>query len=675
MPEQQLPSSTSGRNLGPEDIANRTFPSARKGLDSDAVRRFLVEVAAQVRELRAERAELLMSASVQREVPPSPPVAETIPDEAILTKMLGEEMTRVLQTARESAATIVSKAERHAEEVVAQAESQSRALHVDAEADAISTRDHALVDAAALIEKTKSECRDMIDEAREARRKILADLADRRRALLVQLEQVRVGKEAIAAVVESVASTVTDSIASVRSQLHDAEEHSRHAAEHAAIEFSPLPEEPGDIDALIEQVVVQIPDLETPPSAAESIPSAHVVSEARVYDIERELSRQSLESSSRLPKAASTSSKQAADVADHSPPNETPLMRTPDQTPTASQVKRTEPSSQDATKTVAPAESPLNEEDAHDANPVDELFAKIRASRESRTADAQKVLEEKANAQTKRHAVGHRRNKDQEESATGEGVEIRATDGGIELDRNAESDASAEVPGADSSEEGRASLLRAERDALLSPVALELARSMKRILREEQNLLLDALRNRKKGAALSSLLPNDAMRDRLVAAFAPNITSAFHAGGVFLGRTDVSGEGAPSDTDQVSTVSTKLATEVIDAIRARIEPSFVGDAAEEQELPEAVGAAFRDWKAARVESLAHDFAVEAFGVGEIAYAREANISLTWNLDDAGKDCPDCDDNGVAGLVNAGAPYPTGHLHPPVHPGCRCFLSR
>ena len=36
-------------------------------------------------------------------------------------------------------------------------------------------------------------------------------------------------------------------------------------------------------------------------------------------------------------------------------------------------------------------------------------------------------------------------------------------------------------------------------------------------------------------------------------------------------------------------------------------------------------------------------------------------------------CPDCEDNGLNG-PSAGEAFPTGHPHPPAHPGCRCLLA-
>ena len=38
-------------------------------------------------------------------------------------------------------------------------------------------------------------------------------------------------------------------------------------------------------------------------------------------------------------------------------------------------------------------------------------------------------------------------------------------------------------------------------------------------------------------------------------------------------------------------------------------------------------------------------------------------------------CPDCEDNGLNGPQQPEQQFPTGHMHPPAHPGCRCLLTR
>ena len=89
------------------------------------------------------------------------------------------------------------------------------------------------------------------------------------------------------------------------------------------------------------------------------------------------------------------------------------------------------------------------------------------------------------------------------------------------------------------------------------------------------------------------------------------------------------------------------------------------------ELAERVSSVYRQWRAQDLEPLARHHAVTAFGLGAFA-AYPEGTNLRWLVDDDGP-CPDCDDNALAGAVPKGQPFPTGQLHPPAHPGCRCIL--
>ncbi len=90
-----------------------------------------------------------------------------------------------------------------------------------------------------------------------------------------------------------------------------------------------------------------------------------------------------------------------------------------------------------------------------------------------------------------------------------------------------------------------------------------------------------------------------------------------------------------------------------------------------------VGSAFREWKGERIERLAGDHVVAAFSAGSIsAAAHKPTAQLEWLAvvrPPADPPCPDCEDNGLNGALRPGEAFPTGHPHPPAHPGCRCLL--
>ncbi len=95
-------------------------------------------------------------------------------------------------------------------------------------------------------------------------------------------------------------------------------------------------------------------------------------------------------------------------------------------------------------------------------------------------------------------------------------------------------------------------------------------------------------------------------------------------------------------------------------------------------VAEYVGSAFREWKGERIERLAGDHVVAAFSLGTIsAIEGEKAAQLEWVAVPGAGDahCPDCEDNGLNGSQRPGEAFPTGHAHPPAHPGCRCLLVR
>ena len=87
---------------------------------------------------------------------------------------------------------------------------------------------------------------------------------------------------------------------------------------------------------------------------------------------------------------------------------------------------------------------------------------------------------------------------------------------------------------------------------------------------------------------------------------------------------------------------------------------------------------FREWKGERIERLAGDHVVAAFSAGTLPAAERGLVrQLEWVAVSGSGDapCPDCEDNGLNGSQAPGEEFPTGHRHPPAHPGCRCLLAR
>jgi len=206
----------------------------------------------------------------------------------------------------------------------------------------------------------------------------------------------------------------------------------------------------------------------------------------------------------------------------------------------------------------------------------------------------------------------------------------------------------------------------ARRDEMLGPVVSTLVRRLKRALQDDQNDILD--RVRAGGGWGPGVLPSpDEHERRYVTAAIEHLRDAARSGSSFAG-------GKPDDAPFVDTVAGELAAAIVVPLRRRLDGAGSAvDAGDDSALVEHVGAAFREWKGARVERLAGDQALSAFSQASLAAAADAT-SLLWIVDDGGTRCPDCDDNALAGPLRRGEYFPTGHYCPPAHAGCRCLLA-
>jgi hypothetical protein len=215
-------------------------------------------------------------------------------------------------------------------------------------------------------------------------------------------------------------------------------------------------------------------------------------------------------------------------------------------------------------------------------------------------------------------------------------------------------------------EEPGRDLQLSRRDDILGPVVAMLARRLKRALTDDQNEILARLRA-EKGWSPEVLLPEAEHMQFYARASLGQLLDAARSGTVFAG-------GKPNEVVGIEDLAADLAAAIVVPLRRRLEgEGGETESGEDAALVEHVGAAFRDWKGARVERLAGDEAVAAFSRAALA-ATPSGVLLRWVVDDDGMECPDCDDNALAGPVPRGEAFPTGHPHPPAHTGCRCLLA-
>lgn len=610
--------------LHPDEIARRSFPSARRGLDQDAVRQYLEAVAAEMRQvLDREQALRRQLAEAERRA------AEPELDEQTLLRAVGAETARILQTAHDAANDVNAKAVARAAEILAEAEGilAERTAVADAEvarilegaiAEAAALTEAAREEAVALLDATRAECRRVVRDARHLRASILNDLAERRRTLRVQLEELRTGRDSLLEVVDAVGGSVEQLRERIANAEHEARLAAADAGERAAAEDdSDLPLADAFGEGVLDEAVLT--------EAAEDEETGVGVS-PELYDEQGD-----------EPDRADHEEETGVGVTSHRSVDELFARiragrKQSDTEPPAGPL--------DSGTIEGTAATELGTAAAAAELLIDELVAELPAAGEElQIAVLEEVVAE-----------------DLAEEAVLEGV----------LGSHSAHEAAVEEVGAEDPEEDVA--LRARRSELLGPVTTKLSRALKRALQDDQNQLLDAFRHASGAPDLDRLLPEEPQRARLAEATAGWLADAWRLGYSWLDDQ----EAKPDDvTAAGQRVASELAVDVTGLLRHRLTEalSSLGDLSEG--AAEAAGASYREWRGSRVERAAADFATRAFSDGAIAGG--TGKPVRWVVDDEGQPCPDCDDNALAGTVTAGEEFPTGQVHPPVHPGCRCLL--
>jgi len=221
--------------------------------------------------------------------------------------------------------------------------------------------------------------------------------------------------------------------------------------------------------------------------------------------------------------------------------------------------------------------------------------------------------------------------------------------------------------------DGDAALLEM-RAEVLDPISAKMVRRLKRALADDQNRLLDQLRSGTGEWSEVVVGPDDDHRAFYVEASVGALEAAVAAGGDFaakLAGNPVSPGTPPPELARPA--AERLSATVVTLLRRRLSGAE-GDGGDSgtEDAGERVHAAFREWRGERIERLVGDVALSAFSAGVLAGRREG-VGVRWVVGSSGPACADCDDNALAGVLGLGDEFPTGHLHPPAHVGCRCLV--
>lgn len=605
---------TSSWHLVPDDVARHTFGSVRRGFDPSEVRDYLESIAVGLQGI-AEREQQLLDELTEAERRAANPVL----DEPTLTAAVGQETARVLHSAHEAADQMVANAESESTRLLTESAEQAEQILTEAAEEA----EHLRTSAAELLAVRTEEAESAVSELRERSEAEAAILLESARVDAEELvTRARDECKAMVEEAQQLRARVLADFSRRRKILHSQIEQLRAGRERLA-------ETIGDVRRSVDAI-------------ADDLFVAEDEARAAAEEAAREVANR--------PEEGTPEEIAALVLAEEAAVREA--------TAVASSV---EVSIDDTSIVAVPGES------------VDALFARLRAAQDvpESVVDESALVGKEAPTEA-REAEGGTQPANVTEAPSAGDADADADPGeagrigGAELEtgedeEEPEGPPEARNPGA------------IRRDELIAPIVTVLARRLKRTLQDNQNELLDGARS--KGYQWSSelLLDETEHVDGYATAAMPALEEASEAGITFVG----SGEGGGAPADALIGIADELAHSVLDPLRRRLADGTGLEDGDEAAVVEHVGSAFREWKGERIERLAGDSVVAAFSLGSLsAVERAGSGQVEWVAVAGSGDaaCPDCEDNGLGGAQSPGEPFPTGHRHPPAHPGCRCLLA-
>ena len=611
----------SGLDFDPERFERQSFELVRRGFEPSAVQRELQRAAAAVRELQRQ----VESLGGQLRAAQS---SDTEPLEARrVAEALGAEATKVLDAAQAAAVERAERAEREAEAVREEAIAAADAIRAEAEAERERILEEAAGEAEAVAEDGRLRGREMVNEAQVVRERMLGDLARKRQTGRAQVEQLRAGRDRL---LESL-SIAQASLDTAMKDLVESVPEARAAAERAGIRISNEPTPSAEVmEAEIESArLVGHPLIE-------GIPEPGVVDEPASPDptfITAEMEALTHVDAALEAESRGVFDQDEADEADAEAESESDEA---DAETDVADLEDVETVDEDDAESPAGSGEDVDDEadppeptdaDAKVATPADDIFARLRENQAS-DVENDPGPDEAPAAEPENTA---------EPANEPDGVSDIADEAGL-------------------SDDDESPVVDPDAEVVRRTVSTAL-RAVKKVLVEEQGILLDGIRQHGAGAISSVVEDEDAHADPYESAAEPALVALAEA----LGGT---GDSAILDVG----CAQLRAVALLPVRRRLLEACEASDDADE--LTDIVRGLYRETRARRLPS-AVAAAVTAVR-GAVALAT-ASGQVRWQIDPAGPCGADCADNALAGAIEAGSPFPTGALHPPTDSSCTCWL--
>ena len=635
--------------IDPDRILDKTFATVKKGADPVEVQRYLLQISNQLKNSQTRVAELERQVEqARRQSAEHDPI-----DPSNLTKLLGEETTRVLDAAQSAAAEIRAKAEENVARLLREAREESVRLREEAEtlvarrtqeAEEVSAhireqaeaqRVNAEAEAAAIIEASKQQGREMVLEAQQVRQRMLDDLARRRQGLRQQIEQLQAGRDRLSAAYD----VVRETLAVATEELHVALPEARLAAEVASLQ---------SVDAELEATITPIVTAE---ELADPTIDVFPAPQARNVETPAEV-RPSAPKLTVVPPVEEPVIDESADESVDEPVEEAAAV---------------EAANDLVAETTVPPEDPREGRHSSSVRVVRtssgkaaDVFARLRQEGEDEVAAAGDDSASNAEDEPEfTEAVFVSESiEEAAEVIVLDDVEQSAPDVEVAIDVDADADADADADQA----------FIAARNAAVASFESSLARRIKRELSDEQNELLSTLRSIKGNLTALAFLPTpESQLERYEDIALPALADSAEAGAALA---PVKGRGTARAS--VGDLAADLASAIVSPLRDRLERAVSESAGDRDDLAQRIRSTFREWKGQRVDD-AVTFAVLAAANRGILDRLPKNAQVRWVVAAGDGPSPDCEDNALGGPIERGGAFPTGHKVPPLHPGCHCAV--
>jgi len=661
----------------PAAVASAQFTFTRRGYREEEVRDFLRQVSVELARL-LERERFLQNELQALQT--RNPIDVAAIDEASITALLGAEAARVLSAAREAAQAIRDRAAESAEQIVKEASREASRLLEESTIEASRRRSDVSSEAEQELELAKQQGREMVAEVRAYRERVLADVAKRTEEARRELERLVHERERLLSAFERARHAATD----VVGDLNEFDEAIRGAGIVPPLVPPDAPPPPRPtrqtdtpiFDAKEYEDELGAGHVTTEPPATEPAIKPDATPDTASPDVSQDVSQ---DVSPTLPAEAST-------IAPTDPPAN-PL--------TSSEPPRAEPSTSDQpmapvvnifdrqrkrTSTTTPTDDPDSTSDAPPPtvqppsvkSPQHPVFERVEAEpgatasnpttpSSTTTSRVDEIFERLRTSDTRRVA-----NKTEEDLATREKSKHNRGEAPKSTNRPAKDGAVRPRP-------VDASIFR-RRDEAIAPVIVNIVRALKRVLADDENVVLTHVGMKRSELTLAAMLPEpdeharrflDAVREEVLGIAADGARSLRDSRRADL-RKMVSEGGV------IESVAALLVSDIIRPLHDRITAAIEQSAGNRDELMKRARSEFAEFKTQRLELVTAD-------VAHLSYARglflgcENSPHVCWAVDPEGPGCADAEDNALAGRLRRGEAFPTGHMQPLAHAGCRCLV--